>query len=107
MSNGSFRISNEAEAEIERRVQERMARLLTEGSQELAASISTGVEEALRRVLSDEAVRKQFWRDGYNELQSHVGSDVSRWIAKRIINFVLTAALVAAVSWAALTGKFK
>jgi len=94
------------EAEIERRVQERVARALQQDNT-LSAMIEGGVERAFRRVLSDENLRAEFWAQGYKELEQHAGTNVAQWLGRRIINIVITAAVAGMLAWFVMSGRFK
>lgn len=86
------------EAEIERRAQERISAAV-EGIPE---ALSRAVEQGLRRVLADEAVRKDFWAAGYRELEQHAGSNVAQWVGRRVVNIIVAAAFAAVLAWAVL-----
>jgi hypothetical protein len=94
------------EAEIERRAQQRVAQLL-DANTLLPDIIAASVERAMRRVMSDQTLREDFWRSGYVELEKHAGTNAANWLGRRIVNIVVTAAVAGLLAWAVMTGKAK
>ena len=92
------------DAEIERRVQERMA-LAIQHDTTLPSMIEAGVERALRRVLSDDGLRQQFWEQGYRELEKHAGTNAAQWIGRRIINIIVVASVAGLLAFFVITGR--
>jgi hypothetical protein len=66
-----------------------------------------GFERALRRVLADEQLRKEFWAAGYSELEQHAGTNVAQWLGRRIVNIIVTAAVAGLLSWLVFSGRIK
>ena len=91
------------EAEVERRTQERVALAI----ESIPDALSEAVERALRRVLDDEQRQKAFWAAGYQEFEKHAGTNVAQWIGRRVINIIVSAAVVGLLAWAVVTGKHK
>ena len=94
------------EADIERRVQERVAKLLDNNSM-LPEMIGGSVERALRRVLSDQELARQFWARGYEELSNHAGNGASQWIGRRLLTTAVLAVTTAGIVWLVKTGALK
>jgi hypothetical protein len=94
------------ESEIERLVQQRVAQLLDNNSV-MPDMIAASVERALRRVLSDQTLRKQFWEAGYNELSNHAGNNASQWIGKRLLTSAAIALTTALIVWLVRSGGLK
>lgn len=94
------------ETEIERRVQERVA-LLLENNSMLPDMLASSVERAMRRVLSDQELGRQFWARGYEELSNHVGNNASQWIGRRLLTTAVLAATTAGIVWLVKTGALK
>lgn len=67
-------------------------------SEDLPNQIANAVETALRRVLSDPEVRRQFWRAGYDEMSEHATGDATKWVGRRLIS-AIGGALLAAGIW--------
>jgi hypothetical protein len=92
------------EAELVRRVEERIA-MSIEAHSTLPKIIENGVERALRKVLSDQSLREQFWAQGYVELEKHAGLNAAQWIGRRIINIVIVASVAGILAWFVVTGR--
>ena len=60
-------------------------------------SVSEGVEQALRKVLSDPTVRRDFWKAGYDELSGHAGTGAAKWVGQRILSAIGGALLAAGI----------
>jgi hypothetical protein len=97
---------DQREEEVERRAQQRVAQLL-DSNTTLPDIISQSVEKALRRVINDEGLRRQFWEDGYKQLESHAGTNAAQWLGRRIWNIIVTAAVAAVLAWAAFSARDK
>lgn len=52
---------------------------------------------ALRRVLTDPEVRRQFWRTGYEEMSAHATTGAAQWVGKRIVSSIGGALLAAGI----------
>ena len=94
------------DAEVERRVQERVA-LAIQHDTTLPAMIEQGVERALRRVLTDDQLRAQFWAEGYKHLETHVGTNAAQWIGRRIINIIVVGSVAGLLAFFIMTGRAK
>jgi hypothetical protein len=97
---------DQKDAEIERRVQARMAQMLDNNSM-LPEMIAASVERALRRVLSDSELRRQFWEAGYAELSNHASNNASQWIGKRLLTSAAIALTTAMIVWLVRSGGLK
>jgi hypothetical protein len=97
---------DQKESEIELRVQQRIAQLLDSDSV-MPEMIASSVERALRRVLSDKELRKQFWEAGYQELSVHAGNNASQWIGKRLLTSAAIALTTALIVWLVRSGGLK
>jgi hypothetical protein len=93
-------------AEIERLAQQRVAELLDVNTM-LPDMLATSVERAMRRVLADEQIRREFWAAGYRELEAHAGTNVAQWIGRRLMNILITAAVAGTLAWVVMTGRVK
>ncbi len=94
------------DADIERRVQERMAQLLDNNSM-LPEMIAGSVERAIRRALADPEMSRQFWAAGYEELSRHAGNNASQWVGKRLLTALIVALTTAGFVWLVKTGALK
>jgi hypothetical protein len=65
-----------------------------EGTERMARAM----EMALRRVLTDEDVRRDFWRAGYEEMSKHATTGAAQWVGRRIVSSI-GGALLAAGIW--------
>ena len=65
---------------------------------ELTDQLAVAVEKALRRVLADEQLRRDFWKAGYSELSQHATSGAVQWIGRRIVS-AIGGALLAMGIW--------
>ena len=65
---------------------------------ELTDQLAVAVEKALRRVLTDENVRREFWKAGYEEMSRHATSGAAQWVGRRIVSSI-GGALLAAGIW--------
>lgn len=45
-------------------------------------------EEAFKRVLTNEQLRKTFWKAGYDELLEHTTSGAARWTGRKILSAI-------------------
>jgi len=97
---------DQRDAEIERRVQERMAQMLDNNSM-LPEMIAGSVERAIRRVLTDPELGRQFWQGGYEELARHAGNNASQWVGRRLLTALIIAAVTAGLVWLVKTGSLK
>lgn len=97
---------DQRDAEIERRVQERMAQMLDNNSM-LPEMIAGSVERAIRRVLTDPEMGRQFWAGGYEELSKHAGNNASQWIGRRLLTTLVIALTTAGIVWLVKTGALK
>ena len=97
---------DQKDAETERRVQERIAQMLDNNSM-LPEMIAASVERALRRVLSDPELRRQFWEAGYRELTEHAGNNASQWVGKRLLTSAILALTTALIVWLVRSGNLK
>jgi capsular polysaccharide biosynthesis protein len=104
MNNIMSQTDDQREAEIERRAQERVVQLLDANST-VPDMIAVSVERAMRRVLNDEELRRQFWAAGYRELEQHAGTNAAQWIGRRIINIVIVATVAGVLAWFVVTGR--
>lgn len=92
------------EWEIERRSQDRIAAAINN----LPQLVEQAAERAVRRVLSDSKVHVCVdWEEGYKELERHASTSMAQAIGRRLLNWLIAAALAAAIAWVALTGKLK
>lgn len=99
----TIQTDEQREEEIELRAQRRVAAAL-DGVPEMMAH---AVEQGLRRVLDDPTVQSRFWSRGYEELEKHAGTNAAQWLGRRIINIVITAAVVGLLTWVVMTGRLK
>jgi hypothetical protein len=106
MTNTMSQTDESREDEIEKRAQQRYAQLL-DGNTVLPDLVSSSVERAMRRVLSDETIRRDFWAAGYRELEQHAGTNVAQWIGRRLVNIMITAAVAGMLAWVVMTGRVK
>jgi hypothetical protein len=97
---------DQKDAEIERRVQERMAQLLDNNTM-LPEMIAGSVERAIRRVLTDPDMSRQFWKAGYEELSKHAVDGASQALGRRLLTAVVIAVTTAGIIWLAKTGALK
>jgi hypothetical protein len=74
---------------------------------DLADLIAAGVEVALRRVISDPEVRRQFWAAGYEELETHASRNATQWIGRRILTWIIMGAVGAGIAWLVRSGAIK
>lgn len=95
---------------VERRV-EHMHELIEQSFTDLRAGIrddiSAGFEAALRNVAKDSDFARPFWQHGFDEMVERATAQGAQWVGKRIITALVGAALVAAITWAVLSGRFK
>jgi hypothetical protein len=89
--------------EVERRVQLRVG----DAIEAMPDAISKAVEAGMRRALSDEQLRKDFWAAGYRELEQHAGSSATQWLGRRIANIIITAAVAGILAWVVMSGRVK
>lgn len=59
--------------------------------------MARAMEMALRRVLTDPEVRRQFWRTGYEEMSAHASTSAAQWVGKRIVSSIGGALLAAGI----------
>ena len=64
-------------------------------------------EDALRRVLADDEVVRNFWHRGYRELTEHAGNGASQWVGKRLLTAMVVSVVTAGVVWLVKTGALK
>ena len=55
---------------------------------DLPDQIARAVEIAMRRVLQDEDLRRQFWAAGYKEMSGHAGTAATQWVGRRILSAI-------------------
>lgn len=60
--------------------------------------IADAVETAMRNVLTDPDVRRDFWRAGYEEMSQHAARGATQWVGRRIVS-AIGGALLAAGIW--------
>ena len=89
------------ENEIEREVQRRVASALSEAPD----LMERAVERGLRKVIEDPEVQKRYWQRGYEEFERHAGQNLAQALGRRIILFVVTAAVGMALAWSWLVGR--
>jgi uncharacterized protein YaaW (UPF0174 family) len=65
---------------------------------ELTDQLAVAVEKALRRVLADEQLRRDFWKAGYQEMSQHATSGAVQWVGRRILS-AIGGALLALGIW--------
>ena len=95
---------DQKEEEIERRTQARLAHVINN----LPPLIETAAERAVRKVLSDTPIKVSVdWEQGYKELERHAGTSMAQAIGRRIVNWIVGAALAAAIGWAVFKGGVK
>lgn len=87
--------------EIEREVQRRVADALAEAP----GLMERAVERGLRKVIDDPEVQKRYWENGYKEFERHAGQNLAQALGRRIILFVVTAAVGMALAWSWLVGR--
>ena len=97
---------DQRDADIERRVQERMAQMLDNNSM-LPDMLASSVERAIRRVLADPETARQFWAGGYEELSRHAGNNASQWVGRRLLTTLILAVVTAGLIWLVKTGALK
>jgi hypothetical protein len=95
---------------VERRV-EHMHELIEQSFADLRAGIrddiSAGFEKALRNVAKDSDFAKPFWQQGADHMIERVTAQGTQWVGRRILTWLVGTALVAAITWAVVTGRFK
>lgn len=106
MNDRRAQTDGQRDAEIERRVQERVALLLDNNSM-LPEMIASSVERAIRRVLADPEMARQFWESGYEELAKHAGNNASQWVGRRLLTTLILAVTTAGIIWLVKTGALK
>lgn len=97
---------DQLEAEVERRVQDRVAKLLDSNTM-LPEMIASSVERALRRVMSDSELTHRFWQSGYEELVEQASNNASQWVGRRLLTAFVIAAVTAGIVWLVKTGGIK
>lgn len=97
-------------AAVEERV-ERMHALIEKSFDDLRSGIrddiGAGFEKALRAVAKDSDFARPFWQQGADYMIERVTSQSTQWIGRRILTSIVGAALIAVITWAVLTGRFK
>ena len=68
-------------------------------------AVSLGVQDALREVMKDDALRAAFWAKGFEHLSSHASSASTQWVGKRILTALILAGLAFGVGWLTKNGK--
>ena len=63
-------------------------------------ALTSAVETAMRRVLSDAELQKGFWATGHAELWKHSKDGTANWIGSRILSWIAGVLLVAGISLA-------
>jgi hypothetical protein len=86
---------------IEREVQRRVSDALADAPD----LMERAVERGLRKVIDDPAVQARFWARGYAELEKHAGANLAQAIGRRVILFVVTAAVGMALAWSWIVGR--
>jgi len=89
------------EAAIEREVQRRVADALSD----VPELMEHAVERGLRKVIEDPEVQRRYWENGYKEFERHAGQNLAQALGRRIILFVVTAAVGMALAWSWLVGR--
>ena len=69
--------------------------------------VADGVTEGVRRLLKDDHVIAEFWSHGFRHLARHSADGAQGWIGRRILIAFASAALAAAVYFAAKMGALK
>lgn len=59
--------------------------------------IAHAQEKAMRAVLADPEVRRDFWQAGYEEFVKHASKNAASWVGKRIISSIGGALLAAGI----------
>lgn len=62
-----------------------------------AERMARAMEMALRRVLTDAEVRRDFWRAGYEEMSKHATTGAAQWVGRRIVSSIGGALLAAGI----------
>ena len=102
MSTGHLvQTDEQREATIEREVQRRVADALSD----VPELMEHAVERGLRKVIDDPEVQARYWARGYAEFEKHAGANLAQAIGRRIILFVVTAAVGMALAWSWLVGR--
>ena len=89
------------ETAIEREVQRRVADALSD----VPELMERAVEHGLRKVIDDPEIQARYWARGYAEFEKHAGANLAQAIGRRIILFVVTAAVGMALAWSWLVGR--
>ncbi len=72
-----------------------------------SGEIEAAVERAMRRVLMDEELRRQFWNAGYRELAERASDGASQWVGRRLLIAFVWACVGAGIAWLVKTGVIK
>ena len=91
----------------ERRAVDAFGERLTMLERGLPAMMGAAVETAIRAVMRDPDVRKEFWRTGYEELAAHAETGASKWVGKRIVTTLIMALVTAGIVWLVKSGAIK
>jgi hypothetical protein len=86
---------------IEREVQRRVANAL----EEAPSLLKTAVREGVRAVIDDPEIQRRFWENGYREFEKHASANLAQAIGRRVILFVVTAAVGMALAWSWIVGR--
>ena len=92
---------DQREQAIEREVQRRVADALSEAPD----LMERAVERGLRKVIEDPEVQRRYWQRGYEEFERHAGQNLAQALGRRIILFVVTAAVGMALAWSWIIGR--
>lgn len=97
MNNDIHTVTQPPGADIEHEVQRRVASALETLPELLERATERGVERALRN--------KETQAEWYREFERHASNNLAQAIGRRVILFVVTAAVGMALAWSWITGR--
>jgi len=65
------------------------------------------VAGAVRAILQDKELIREFWETGFTELSRHTRNEASMWIGKRIMTWLVGVLTLAGIGWLIRSGALK
>jgi len=65
------------------------------------------VAGAVRAILQDKELIREFWETGFTELSRHTRNEASMWIGKRIMTWLVGVLTLAGIGWLIRSGAIK
>jgi len=65
------------------------------------------VAGAVRAILQDKDLIREFWETGFTELSRHTRNEASMWIGKRIMTWLVGVITLAGIGWLIRSGAIK